>query len=241
MTQQALGPARPRRARSPRGPAPTSRCCASSSPSRTCWRAGPSTSGPPRWPGTGIAQRRGVRAGPDRRARSWPSTWPSRWSRWAGGTRPVEVIEHALALSAAAARPGRAAAAVRRRGGGPRRPGRRRTRPWRTVRGGAGAAPGTRPSISSRWPGWRSRLRRPRAGRPRRWPPSTRCWTDRCDAGQRPVRVAAAGRRRPGVHRGGDRLTGPALAAQAAELLARLRADGGQAGRGRARSSRRTG
>ena len=60
------------------------------------------------------------------------------------------------------------------------------------------AAPGTRTSISSRWPGWKPRCGRPRTGR---GVAAAAAALDHIPvARQRPVRLAAAGRRGPGVH-----------------------------------------
>ena len=55
---------------------------------RTCWRTRACTNRPPRWPGRDSRPPANTGSrGPT--ARCWPTTWPSRWSRWAGGTRPV--------------------------------------------------------------------------------------------------------------------------------------------------------
>ena len=74
----------PRRGRP--GRTPTSRCCGPTLPSQTCWKAWASTSSPPRWPGP-ESRPPGSTDSPGPRARCWPSTWPSRWCRWAGGMR----------------------------------------------------------------------------------------------------------------------------------------------------------
>ena len=77
-------------ARRARWPGGTARCAAGARRHQRISRAGGhrrARAGRAAGPGR-HHQRRGLWPGPDLRARSWPSTWPSRSSRWAAGTRP---------------------------------------------------------------------------------------------------------------------------------------------------------
>ena len=162
--------------------------------------------------GTGPA-RAGRRGGPGRDrgrrastgwpgppARSWPSTWPSRWSRWAGGTRPARSSSGRCSSS-------------------------RRCWPaslWRLAgdialaRGDLAAAAESVASIKAALdaPGIKDEHQLPLArletevrlaqGRPAEALAVVEDALDRFDVRQQPpVRLAAAGRRRPGVRRRG--------------------------------------
>ena len=137
-------------------------------------------------------QRAGLRARPLDRDASWRSTWPSRWSRSAGGTRPSRSSSMPWRFPRRSCnRPccgcwpviSRCAAATwPTRGRWPPPPARRSAGP------GSGAI--TRASTTCRWPGWRPSCASPKAGRPMR--------VDVVADAARPLRPASASPGTPG-------------------------------------------
>ena len=168
----------PRLARSPGRSASSGRCCTSPSTSPTFWREWASMNRPCRWLAPALPVR-GTMASPARPGPSWRSTWPSRWCRSAGGTRP------STSLSMPWRFPRRSSTGsscgswrVISRGAAATWPTRGH---WLPPRGRRSAGPGaratTRASTTCRWPSWRRSCASLKAGTLMRGTCWRRRWT----------------------------------------------------------------